>query len=373
MKIYLVGGAVRDELLGRPSTDRDWLVTGSTEAELLARGFKAVGRSFGVYLHPETNEEYALPRGEGGTLEADLAARDLTINAMARDPGGRLIDPHGGQQDIDARLLRHVGEAFTDDPARILRVARFAAELKPQGFTVAPETAALMAKCVGEGALRQLSPDRVWGELAKLFTVSFPTPGLRSLTDCGVIAELLTDWFEGPKIACQGLDWEAGCAAVEATDGGADSQASTGVRLAAYLLGVRGTHSSLGGLTTFLEQCRVPRATARLIEWTQDGSGGGAALLERSPEEILDLLRGILRRGHAADLADFIAVANAAAPASGRDWGADETLLVGRLAEALEEHSSPLPGEESSPGEVLAARIRARQIEALATALRPGP
>jgi hypothetical protein len=372
MKVYLVGGAVRDGLLGCPCTDRDWLVTGSSEAELLALGFRAVGRSFGVYLHPETNEEYALPRGKDGTIEADLAARDLTINAMAQDSDGRLIDPHGGQQDLEARLLRHVGENFADDPARILRVARFAAEFTDQGFSVAPQTTALMTKLVGEGALRQLSPDRVWGELVKLLSVGSPTPGIEVLTACGVVRELLTDWSSVPS-SSQDFAWEEGCSAMEAADRGAEAPASASVRLASYLLGIRGTRTSLGGLTVLLKQCRVPGAGVRLIEWTQDGSGGGAALLERSPEQILDLLRGILRRGHAADLGDFIAVATAAAPASGREWGAEQRGLVRRLAQAVEEYSGPLPGEEGSPGEVLSARIRARQVQALGATLRSGP
>jgi hypothetical protein len=160
---------------------------------------------------------------------------------------------------------------------------------------------------------------------------------------------------------------------MEAADRGAEAPASASVRLASYLLGIRGTRTSLGGLTVLLKQCRVPGAGVRLIEWTQDGSGGGAALLERSPEQILDLLRGILRRGHAADLGDFIAVATAAAPASGREWGAEQRGLVRRLAQAVEEYSGPLPGEEGSPGEVLSARIRARQVQALGATLRSGP
>jgi hypothetical protein len=230
-----------------------------------------------------------------------------------------------------------------------------------------------MTKLVEQGALRQLSPDRVWGELVKLLSASSPTPGIEVLTASGVVRDLLTDWSSPPSGSSRDLDWEAGCSAVEAVDRNAEAPASAAVRLASYLLGIRGTHTSLTGLTAFNEQCRVPGAVARLIEWTQDGSGGAAALFERSPEQILDLLRGVLRRGHAADLGDFIAVAGAAAPASGREWGVDQRLLVRRLAQAIDEHSSPLPGEEGAPGEVLSARIRARQVQALAATLRAAP
>ncbi|HCP47352.1 MAG TPA: multifunctional CCA tRNA nucleotidyl transferase/2'3'-cyclic phosphodiesterase/2'nucleotidase/phosphatase, partial [Deltaproteobacteria bacterium] len=142
---YLVGGAVRDRLLGLPVQDRDWVVVGSTSDELQARGFQRVGRDFPVFLHPQTSEQYALARAQRGglpspevTLEQDLTGRDLTINAMAEHADGTLVDPTGGRADLEARLLRHVGPAFADDPIRVLRVARFAARLAPQGFTVAP-------------------------------------------------------------------------------------------------------------------------------------------------------------------------------------------------------------------------------------------
>jgi len=164
MKIYVVGGAVRDELLGVPVKDRDYVVVGATPEEMERLGYRPVGRDFPVFLHPQTHEEYALARTERKvargykgfsvhaapdvTLEQDLERRDLTINAMARDPDGALIDPHGGERDLKAKLLRHVGPAFVEDPVRILRVARFAARF---GFSIAPETLALMRRA-GESA-----------------------------------------------------------------------------------------------------------------------------------------------------------------------------------------------------------------------------
>ncbi len=180
MQIYEVGGAVRDRLLGLPIRDRDWVVVGSTPADMEALGFKPVGRDFPVFLHPETHEEYALARTErkvapgyhgfqfhadaSVTLEQDLLRRDLTINAMAADASGAVIDPYGGQADLRAGLLRHVSPAFAEDPVRILRVARFAARF---GFRVADETCALMRAMVAAGEVDALVPERVWQEFAK--------------------------------------------------------------------------------------------------------------------------------------------------------------------------------------------------------------
>src|SRR5688572_26306100 len=180
MQVYLVGGAVRDRLLGRPVVERDWVVVGATPAELERAGYIPVGRDFPVFLHPNTKEEHALARLErkvgpgyrGFTtefspevkLEDDLKRRDLTINAMAEDAAGHIIDPYGGQRDLAARLLRHVSEAFTEDPVRILRVARFAARYAPLGFTVADETMALMRRMVADGEANALIAERVWTE-----------------------------------------------------------------------------------------------------------------------------------------------------------------------------------------------------------------
>jgi len=183
MQVYLVGGAVRDSLLGLPVKERDWVVVGATRAELLRLRYREVGRDFPVFLHPDSHEEYALARlerktapgyrgfefrfGPEVTLEQDLARRDLTINAMAQAPDGTVIDPHGGRRDLDARLLRHVSPAFVEDPVRVLRVARFAARFAPLGFRVAAETASLMRKIVSDNEIDALVPERVWQETEK--------------------------------------------------------------------------------------------------------------------------------------------------------------------------------------------------------------
>lgn len=207
MKIYVVGGALRDELLGLPVQDRDWVVVGATPDDLLARGYKPVGRDFPVFLHPDSREEYALARTERKTapgyagfvfhtdptvtLEEDLARRDLTINAMARGEDGVLVDPYGGAADLSARVLRHVSPAFMEDPVRILRLARFAARFT--NFTVAPETTALMAAMVNAGEVDALVPERVWQELARGLMEARPSRMLEVLRSCGALARLLPE------------------------------------------------------------------------------------------------------------------------------------------------------------------------------------
>jgi tRNA nucleotidyltransferase (CCA-adding enzyme) len=200
----LVGGAVRDRLLGLPVRERDWVVVGATPEELVRLGYEPVGREFPVFLHPTTHEEYALARQERKvgpgyrgfttqfaptvTLEEDLRRRDLTINAMAEDENATLIDPYGGRADLDARLLRHVSEAFVEDPVRILRVARFAARLAPLGFRVADDTLLLMRRLADSGELRTLVPERVWQETERALAEARPEVFFATLRACGALA-----------------------------------------------------------------------------------------------------------------------------------------------------------------------------------------
>ena len=207
MQIFIVGGAVRDELLGRPSADRDYVIVGATPEALLKQGFRPVGKDFPVFLHPQTQEEYALARTERKsghgyhgftfhaapdvTLEEDLARRDLTINAMARAADGTVIDPFHGQQDLSAKILRHVGPAFAEDPVRILRIARFAARFSD--FSIAPETLVLMRQMVVAGEVDHLVAERVWQELAKGLMEDRPSRMIEVLRDCGALARLLPE------------------------------------------------------------------------------------------------------------------------------------------------------------------------------------
>jgi tRNA nucleotidyltransferase (CCA-adding enzyme) len=206
MQVYLVGGAVRDELLGLPVKERDWVVVGGTREELEQCNFRAVGRDFPVFLHPDTHEEYALARrerktapgyrgfsvefGPEVTLEEDLSRRDLTINAMARQADGALVDPHGGKRDLDARLLRHVSEAFVEDPVRILRLARFAARFAPLGFRIAADTMALMRRMVQDNEADALVAERVWQESEKALREPAAGAFFRVLRECGALERI---------------------------------------------------------------------------------------------------------------------------------------------------------------------------------------
>lgn len=209
MKTYLVGGAVRDQLLGLPSYDQDWVVVGGIPEQLLAQGFRQVGKDFPVFLHPKTQEEYALARTErksgagyhgfevqfdsSVSLEADLQRRDLTINAMAQDADGRIIDPYGGQKDLAARQLRHVSAAFSEDPLRVLRVARFAAKLAPFGFVLAAETLALIRQMVASGELTALTPERVWQEVVKALQTESPSQFFKLLDEVEALPVLFPE------------------------------------------------------------------------------------------------------------------------------------------------------------------------------------
>ncbi|KGQ18331.1 tRNA nucleotidyltransferase [Lysobacter dokdonensis DS-58] len=209
METYLVGGAVRDRLLGLPAGDRDFVVVGATQEQMLARGFKGVGRDFPVFLHPQTGEEYALARTErksgrgyrgfvvdadpGVTLEEDLQRRDFTINAIAQRDDGTLVDPWHGARDLEHRVLRHVGPAFVEDPLRVLRAARFMARFAALGFTVAPETMTLMRQIVASGEMADLVPERVWQELVRALASKTPSAFLRTLRECGALAVVLPE------------------------------------------------------------------------------------------------------------------------------------------------------------------------------------
>jgi tRNA nucleotidyltransferase (CCA-adding enzyme) len=209
MQIYTVGGAVRDRLLGREVTDHDHVVVGASAERMLELGYRPVGADFPVFLHPQTGEEYALARterksgqGYGGftfyanpdvTLEQDLIRRDLTINAMAEDDEGNVTDPYQGQQDLEARILRHVSPAFAEDPMRVLRVARFAARFAALGFTVAPETLELMRQLSESGELLALTPERSWKEISRALMEEQPQVFIQVLRDCGALKQLLPE------------------------------------------------------------------------------------------------------------------------------------------------------------------------------------
>lgn len=254
MKVYLVGGAVRDALLGRAVTERDYVVVGATPEDLAALGYRPVGKDFPVFLHPDTGDQYALARTERKTgagyygfatrfspdvtLEEDLARRDLTINAMAQDADGGIVDPHGGRRDLTARVLRHVSPAFVEDPLRVLRVARFAARFAPLGFTIAPETLELMRRIVEAGELQALVAERVWVETERALGEARPRAYFETLRECGALAALFPEierLFGVPQPAKWHPEIDTGEHTLQVLEAACELSADTDVRFAALV------------------------------------------------------------------------------------------------------------------------------------------
>ncbi len=323
MEVYLVGGAVRDALLGRPVTERDWVVVGATPAELEARGFLPVGRDFPVFLHPETREEHALARLERKTapgyrgfvtdfsptvtLEDDLRRRDLTINAIAQAADGTLIDPCGGRRDLEAHLLRHVSPAFTEDPVRILRVARFAARFAPLGFTVAPQTLELMRTMVASGEADALVPERVWKELERALGEPRPDVFVQVLRDCAALRVLLPEvdaLFGVPQPEKHHPEVDAGVHVLMALRCAAGRGASVPVRFAVLVhdLGKAATPprhwpahhghegAGLAPLEALVERLRVPNEHRELARLVTRFHTHVHRALELRPATVLELL-----------------------------------------------------------------------------------
>jgi tRNA nucleotidyltransferase (CCA-adding enzyme) len=332
MDVYLVGGAVRDELLGRAPGDRDYVVVGATQEELIARGFRPVGRDFPVFLHPQTNEEYALARTERKsgrgyrgfvvdadpdvTLDQDLARRDLTINAMARDEHGALVDPFHGARDLEQRILRHVSPAFVEDPVRVLRVARFLARFAPLGFRIADETMALMREMVADGEVEHLVPERVWAEARKALTEPQPSAFVRALRECGALRTLFPEvdaLYGVPQSAQHHPEVDCGVHLQLVLDQAA--QLAPGNDLVGFCalthdLGkaltpsevlpkhIAHEHRGIAPLRAMCERLRVPAEYAQLAELTCRQHLNAHRALELKPATVLDLLLGFdaLRR-----------------------------------------------------------------------------
>lgn len=287
MKIYLVGGAVRDKLLGLPVKEKDWVVVGALPEDLLRLGYKQVGKEFPVFLHPKTAEEYALARmerkvapGYAGfvfdtspkvTLEEDLLRRDLTINAMAETPEGVLIDPYHGSEDLDKKILRHVSPAFAEDPVRILRLARFAARYAGLGFKVAPETNELMKKMITSGEVDALVPERVWKELERALGENSPAVFFQVLEDCGALPVLF------PMIQLQGEGMRALKRAVSA-------KADTIARFAALMHA-----SSKEEINELCKQYRLPQDYRELALLVAQFGPGVWNFSQLAAQEILGL------------------------------------------------------------------------------------
>ncbi len=379
MKIYAVGGAVRDELLGLPVTDRDWVVVGATPEDMVAQGFKPVGRDFPVFLHPRTHEEYALARTERKTgpgyrgftihaspevtLEQDLERRDLTINAMARDAHGALVDPFGGMEDLRQRRLRHVSPAFAEDPVRMLRVARFAARFKQSfHFAVADDTRALMQSMVAQGEADALVPERVWQELARGLSESTPSELFRVLEQCHALPRILPEVMPF---------WSAhGTAALASVDLAAYRGHGLPVRFAAWAATLL-QQAAQGGrqqLQQLGERLRVPSEIRDLARMTSEHREAISNSATASAESLLHLIEqtDALRRPQRFE-------AMLAAHACCHEQG-DEPALWERLNRALQAALSVPAGalaqEARATPERIPQRIRQARLAAVAAAIR---
>jgi tRNA nucleotidyltransferase (CCA-adding enzyme) len=407
MQVYLVGGAVRDRLLGRAVRERDWVVVGATPAELEALGYRAVGREFPVFLHPNSHEEYALARlerkvapGYRGfttqfspdvTLEDDLRRRDLTINAIAESADGALIDPHGGRRDLELRLLRHVSEAFVEDPVRILRVARFAARFDPLGFRVAPETVALMRTMVESGEVAALVPERIWRETERALGEERPQVYFETLRACGALGVIFPELdalFGVPQPARWHPEIDTGVHTLMVLAQAARLSASTAVRFAALThdLGKGRTppekwpshhgheEASVALVRTLSERLRVPQEHRALAELVARHHGLVHRARELRPATLLGLLEDTdaLRRPNR--FAEFLLACEA--DARGRAGLEDAPYPQAALLATARELVAAVtldPGERAGlAGPAIGERLRLRRLERL-TAMRADP
>ena len=397
---YLVGGAIRDELLGLEVNERDWVITGSTPESLLDQGYRQVGASFPVFLHPDTGEEYALARTErkqghgyhgfsvefhpGVSIEDDLLRRDLTINAMARDKEGNLFDPHGGEADLERRVLRHVSPAFSEDPLRVLRVARFAARFAPLGFTVHDDTVALMREITGAGELDHLVSERCWSEIHRALASSSPSVFITTLGNCGALEVLLPEVGKLFGVA-QNEQWhpevDTGIHICLAMDFAADMNYGPDVVFAVMLhdLGKGLTDKSLlpahhghesAGLPlvdAVCERFRVPTTIKKLARQVCFGHLRCHKVLEMRPSKVMKLLEELDAFRH-KDITGFIQACEA--DCRGRKGLQDRDYPQGQFLEqamqaALSIQAGDLGLPEGTTGPEVGEKLRMARIAAI--------
>lgn len=370
MKFYLVGGAVRDQLLGVPVKERDWVVVGGTERDMLQQGFQRVGKEFPVFLHPKTREEYALARTEqkveagykGFTVEAsptvslfdDLKRRDLTINAMALDESGELIDPYGGKDDLDKRLLKHVSPAFAEDPVRILRIGRFLARYARLGFHIDPSTIALMKTMVQAGEVDALVAERVFKELDRALGEPSPEQFFQALQACGALSVLF------PGITADGISLRALVAATDITP-------SSAVRFAALMHAYpEGNTSHLNSIRAICNRYRTPTYYHELADIVQKHHETAQNSEQMTKDKVLALFYtlDIFRRPERFD--DFLLATEAITRAKEMAWDKQWLKNAGEITRSVD--IKPLL-QQHLDGAALGDAIRALRLMALNNAL----
>ena len=400
MQIYRVGGAVRDRLIDYPCSENDWVVIGSTPEKMIDLGYRPVGREFPVFIHAETGEEYALARTERKSghgykgfefftspdisLEDDLLRRDLTINAMAEDSAGQIIDPYGGQRDIQAKVLRHVSDAFTEDPLRVPRVARFAARYNHLGFTIAPETAALMKAIVDAGELEYLIPERVWKELDRALQEPSPDIFIEVLRQCGALKVILPEvdnLFGIPQRADYHPEIDTGIHTLMALQQAAKLSANGAIRFAVlvhdlgkavtpdYVLPSHKGHEARGLplVKNLCDRLRVPNEYRQLAMAVTEYHLLCHKALELRAQTVLKLLSGVGALKNPQKLKDFTLCCEA--DARGRTGFEDRPYpSTNYLAKALDVISavdiSDLV-EAGVDGSEIGRQLKLRQIAAL--------
>jgi tRNA nucleotidyltransferase (CCA-adding enzyme) len=408
MNIFEVGGAVRDELLGLPVTDRDFVVVGATPSDMIELGYRQVGRDFPVFLHPESSDEYALARVERKTgvghtafsvdasadvtLEDDLMRRDLTINAIARDCDGEIVDPYGGCADLENRILRHVSDAFAEDPLRVLRVARFAARFNALGFSIADSTLELMRTIAASGELEHLSPERIWQETEKALETGHPQVFVSTLRDCGALAVIFPEidrLFGVPQPAKWHPEIDTGLHTLLSLEQAARLSDKPVVRFAvlvhdlgkgttpAELLPRHVGHElrSVELIDRLGERIRVPKRFLGLARSVARFHGLAHRILEVRPAKLLDLLTdiGALRDPEVLD--DFIAACEA--DAKGRTGLENEPYPQGDFLRRAHVSATAITADavtnRSLAGQAFGDALKELRVDAIRRDIQPPP
>ena len=379
MEIYLVGGAVRDTRLGLPVKERDWVVVGATPQGMLELGYQPVGKDFPVFLHPQSKEEYALARTErktghgytgfetcaepGITLEQDLLRRDLTINAMAETPGGELIDPYKGMDDLNNGVLRHVSPAFSEDPVRVLRTARFAARFAPQGFHVAHETNTLMRRMVQNGEVSHLVPERVWAELVKALGTETPARFFKVLAGCGALGVLFPELLPADHRAAENDHGQQ--IALPALEQAVTLSRLTTVRFAALTCDMDNMHpGSLDddALISFCDRFRVPNACRELARLALQQRHRLQTATTLSAEAMLGLLNTVDAFRRADRFTELLQVCAADAAACQREFNSEDLQQALAAAQSVGTKALQLQGLS---GRDIGLALHQKRIEAI--------